>query len=151
MQINIALCKNNREQADIIRKVYYPNTTANQTRDAFIFNQCIDGFKDDLDVLKVYLKKDEQLETVQRMLTIKSDSNERLKTIAASLNASIAATYRSIIAYSVDKIDKCEIEVKVDESYDSLKQQVLKEKISLLEVQLADCSKTITEIKSLLV
>ena len=37
MQINVALEKNSDEQAEIIRKKWYKTTTAQQTRDAFIF------------------------------------------------------------------------------------------------------------------
>lgn len=153
MQINVALSKNNKNQAEMLRKVHYPNTNANQTRDAFIFNQCIDRFADDMQVLEVYLKRDAELETVQRMVTIKAESYERLQTISKLLHASLAATYRSIIAYSVDRIagDGPELEkLTVDESSSILLQQIVKEKIVLLEAQLAECRQTMAEIKELL-
>ena len=44
MQINVALENNSDEQAEIIRKKWYKTTTAQQTRDAFIFNECVDRF-----------------------------------------------------------------------------------------------------------
>ena len=44
MQINIALAENNAEQAALLRNAWYPNTTAMQTRDAFVFNCAIDRF-----------------------------------------------------------------------------------------------------------
>lgn len=44
MQINVFLKKNSKEQAEIIRKEWYPTTTSNQTLDAFIFNDCITRF-----------------------------------------------------------------------------------------------------------
>ena len=44
MQINVALENNSYEQAEIIRKKWYKTTTAQQTRDAFIFNECVDRF-----------------------------------------------------------------------------------------------------------
>lgn len=151
MQINIALDIDNKKQAEIIRKVKYPNTTVNQIRDAFIFNQCIDEFNDDLQVLLIYAERDKDCQIVQRMLTIKAESNERLKTIAASLKLSVAATYRSIIAYSVDKVSDDNI---VAEEMPDVKlateNQRLREKVALLENQLIACNKTLEDIKAIL-
>ena len=76
------------------------------------------------------------------MLTIKADSNERLKTIAASIEKSIAATYRAIISYTIENlgtIAKTEIGAT----------QLVKEKVLLLEKQLAVCNQTMEEIKKI--
>lgn len=142
MCINVALDVKNKEQAEQIRKIKYPNATANQTRDAFLFNHCLDEFNEDIQVLLTYAERHMDRETVQRMLTIKADSNERLKTIAASLNLSIAATYRSIIAYTVDKLSDLDLEgvsVKVNDI--ATDNQLLKEKVSLLENQFVEYNK----------
>ena len=85
MQINVALENNSDEQAEIIRKKWYKTTTAQQTRDAFIFNECVDRFSGEPEDLIPYIGKDEGSTIVQRRLTIKSESNDRLKTIAAAI------------------------------------------------------------------
>lgn len=155
MQINIALNENNKQQAEQLRAVRYPNTTAKQTRDSFIFNQCIDEFDASPEVLVEYVKTDEaeQKPKEQRMLTIKNESNTRLKTIAAALNASIAATYRSIIAYSIDQYELAQRGVtekpKVLVKTDMISQQII-EKLALLESQTQSCQETIKEIRILL-
>lgn len=149
MQINVALAKNSHEQAAAIRQAYYPNTTANQTRDAFIFNVCIDQFAEAPEILREYLENDQQSETLQRMVTIKAESYSRLKSIAASLDASIASTYRSIIAYTVRKIAGCDVKPKADKAADSIK-QILKENVSLLEAQLRECRKTLSALQALI-
>lgn len=153
MQINIALNNNNREQAEKLRKIKYPNTTAKQTRDSFIFNECIDNFQDFPEALLEYIRVDENEQNgkEQRMLTIKNDSNERLKTLASALNTSIAATYRSIIAYSIDKIneDSGKITRSIMEKENDNAQLII-EKVALLETELAACNSTIKEIRNLL-
>ena len=101
MQINVALENNSDEQAEIIRKKWYKTTTAQQTRDAFIFNECVDRFSGEPEDLIPYIGKDEGSTIVQRRLTIKSESNDRLKTIAAAINKPLASTYRAIIAYTL--------------------------------------------------
>ena len=104
MQINITLDANSVNQAQMIRKAWYPYTTGRQTRDAFIFNECIDrfdGYPEDL--LKI-VEREEGGVTVQRMLTINVDSNNRLRTLASSIDQSLDATYRALIAYTIEKI-----------------------------------------------
>ena len=150
MQINVALDDDNIEQAAKIRNVNYPNTSAKQTRDAFIFNQSIDGFNDDINVLLDYVERDKTRDTVQRMVTIKAESNERLKTIAASLNISIAATFRSIIAYTIDHLNITDSENSENINNAVFNKQLLKEKVALLETQIADCCKTLDAVKKLL-
>ena len=147
MQINIALEKNNDEQAATIRGAWYPSTTARQTRDAFIFNNCIDRYKGKLEELLPYIERDEGSITVQRRLTIKNESNERLKTIASAINKPIAATYRAIIAYTLDNLNVAENEEKTTESVGV--SQLLIEKVALLEKQLDACNQTLKEIKEL--
>lgn len=50
-----------------------------------------------------YLEEDE-IETVQRKVTIKIESNDRLKTIAAAIDKPVSTTYRAIIAYTIDHL-----------------------------------------------
>ncbi len=147
MQINIALEKNNDEQAATIREAWYPNTTSRQTRDAFIFNNCIDRYKGKPEDLFPIIERDEGNATVQRMLTIKNESNERLKTIALAINKSIAATYRAIIAYTIENLDVTESEEKATEPVGV--SQLLMEKVAKLEKQLEACNQTLKEIKEL--
>lgn len=112
MQINVALDENNVNQAKTIREAWYPNTTVRQTRDAFIFNDALDRFGGKAEDLLPIIEKEDGKSTVQRMLTIKADSNERLKTIAASIEKSIAATYRAIISYTIGSLGDVAIETK---------------------------------------
>ena len=147
MQINIALDQNNDKQAGTLRSAWYPNTTPRQTRDAFIFNDCIDRYNGKPEDLLSIIERDAGNATVQRMLTIKSDSNKRLETIASAINGSKAATYRAIIAYSIDNLNASKSKEKPTESVGV--SQLLVEKVALLEKQLDACNQTLREIKEL--
>jgi hypothetical protein len=148
MQINVFLKKNSNEQAEIIRKEWFPTTTSNTTRDAFIFDDSITRFSGKPEDLLKYLKEDDEIETVQRKVTIKSDSNDRLKTIAAAINKPISATYRAIIAYTIDHLPPAKSEENAKEPVGV--SQLLVEKIALLEKQMEACSQTLNEIKALM-
>lgn len=147
MQINVALENNSDEQAEIIRKKWYKTTTAQQTRDAFIFNECVDRFSGEPEDLIPYIGKDEGSTIVQRRLTIKSESNDRLKTIAAAINKPLASTYRAIIAYTIDNLPTTEDNENMAEPVGV--SQLLMEKIALLEKQMETCNQTLKEIKDL--
>lgn len=147
MQINVALENNSDEQAEIIRKKWYKTTTAQQTRDAFIFNECVDRFSGEPENLIPYIGKDEGSTIVQRRLTIKSESNDRLKTIAAAINKPLASTYRAIIAYTIDNLPTTEDNENMAEPVGV--SQLLMEKIALLEKQMEACNQTLKEIKEL--
>lgn len=147
MQINVALENNSDEQAEIIRKKWYKTTTAQQTRDAFIFNECVDRFSGEPEDLIPYIGKDEGSTIVQRRLTIKSESNDRLKTIAAAINKPLASTYRAIIAYTIDNLPTTEDNENTAEPVGV--SQLLMEKIALLEKQMEACNQTLKEIKEL--
>lgn len=148
MQINIALDQDNESQAKSLRGDWYPNTTSRQTRDAFIFNDAVDRFDAKfMDELPEIIERDSDKATVQRMLTIKQESNKKLEDIAASIGASKTATYRAIIAYWVDKIGVTEKEEKPAESEEMSQLFV---KVALLEKQLAACNQTLKEIKELM-
>ena len=149
MQINVALDENNVNQAKTIREAWYPNTTVRQTRDAFIFNDALDRFGGNAEDLLPIIEKEDGKSTVQRMLTIKADSNERLKTIAASIEKSIAATYRAIISYTIGSLGDVAIETK-EVKTEIGATQLVKEKVLLLEKQLAACNQTMEEIKKIL-
>lgn len=147
MQINVYLDENIDEQAARLRRVWFPTTTAMQTRSAFIFNECIDRFQGNPDSLLAYLEKPEENGTVQRKVTIKSESNDRLKTLAAAINKTIAATYRAIIAYTVDHLPVDEEKGKTAEPVGL--SQIIMEKLMQLEKQMEACNQTIREIKEL--
>lgn len=149
MQINVALDENNVNQAKTIREAWYPNTTVRQTRDAFIFNDALDRFGGKAEDLLPIIEKEDGKSTVQRMLTIKADSNERLKTIAASIEKSIAATYRAIISYTIETLGDIATETK-EVKTEIGATQLVKEKVLLLEKQLAACNQTMEEIKRIL-
>ena len=133
MQINVALEENNDKQAKEIREEWYPNTTARQTRDAFIFNDCIDRFAGNPEELLAIIERDEGKPTVQRMLTIKADSNERLKTIASRIER-------------LGNVDAESTGVKNEIGVI----QLVKEKVALLEKQLLACNQTMEDIKKLI-
>ena len=148
MQINIALDRWNQNQAKLLRDTWYPNTTSRQTRDAFIFNDAIDRFDAKLmEELPTIIERDNGNATVQRMLTIKQESNKKLEDIAASIGCSKTATYRAIIAYWIDKIDVTDSIEKPAESEEI--SQLLIVKVALLEKQLAACTQTLQEIREL--
>ena len=141
MQINIFFNKNSAEQAETIRQAWYSTTSSNQTRDAFIFNECIDHFEGDPTELLDYLEEDEENETIQRKVTIKSQSNEVLKSIAAAINKPVSTTYRAIIAYTIDHLSDTKDKEKTAETAEV--SRLLKAKIALME-------KTLQEIKELI-
>lgn len=148
MQINIALEINCDEQAATIRSIWYPTTTARQTRVAFIFNECIDKYKATPEDLLPYIEKDEGSTTVQqRKLTIKSESYDRLHTIALAINKPLSATYRAIIAYTIDHLVAASQNENVVEPVGV--SQLLMEKIALLNNQLEACNQTLKEITKL--
>ena len=146
MQINVLVDKKSDEQAKVLRERWYPTTTSNQTRDAFIFNDAIDRFKGVPEDLLDYIESGE--ETVQRKVTIKSESNDRLKTIASAINKPVTTTYRAIIAYTIDNLPATEDEESTAEPVGV--SQLLMEKIALLEKQMDACNQTLQEIKELI-
>ena len=146
MQINVLVDKKSDEQAKWLREMWYPTTNSNQTRDAFIFNDAIDRFKGSPEDLLEYIESGEENETVQRKVTIKSESNDRLKTIAAAINKPVTTTYRAIIAYTIANLPTTEKEETAEPVGVS---QLLVEKISLLEKQMEACNQTLKEIKEL--
>ena len=146
MQINVLVDKESYEQANVLRQRWYPTTNAYQTRDAFIFNDCIDRFKGTPEDLLDYIERGE--ETVQRKVTIKSESNDRLKTIAAAINKPVTTTYRAIIAYTIANLPTTEKEEVAAEPVGV--SQLLVEKVALLEKQMDACNRTLKEIKELI-
>lgn len=147
MQINVLVDKKSDEQAKMLRERWYPTTNSSQTRDAFIFNDAIDRFKGSPEDLLDYIDSGEDNETVQRKVTIKSESNDRLKTIAAAINKPVTTTYRAIIAYTIANLPAMEDEEKTAEPVGV--SQILVEKIALLEKQMDACNQTLKEIKEL--
>jgi len=149
MQINTALDHENENQAKVLRGVWYPNTTSRETRDAFLFNDALDRFDAKfIDELPKIIARDKERAITQRMLTIKTTSNKKLEALAASIGASKAATFRSIIAFWVDKVGVIgKEEEKPAKSEET--SQLLMVKIALLEKQLTACTQTLKEIKEL--
>lgn len=145
MQINIKLDKDNVEQAMIYRTIKYPNTTVQQIRDSFIFNECIDNFYSSPSVLISIIDRDKGKATVNRMITIKPESYERLKTIAEGINRPISATYRAIIALTVENLDK-DINIRKPTESEKVLHRII-EKVTQLEQQLGECNKSLEEIK----
>ncbi len=151
MQVNIAMNEDSKEQAAYLRAAYFPDKTSRQIRDSFIFDQCIVQFNDDIKVLQTYITRELPCTTSQRMLSLKAESYERLKCIAAALNVSVAATFRAIIAYSVEHIDgKTNITGNEMNSETAEITQTLTVKITALEKQLTECTQSIAEIKALM-
>lgn len=146
MQINIALNNNSDVQAETIRRRWFKTTTSQQTRDSFIFNECIDRFDGNPEDLIPYMGKDEE-SIVTRRLTIKSTSLDRMKTIASGLQKPLAATYRAIISYTIDKLSATEDEETAVSPVSVSK--LLIEKIAQLEKQMETCCQTMKEIKEL--
>lgn len=151
MQINIALDQTNDFQAKSLRDDWFGgNVNSSQVRASFVFNIALDKFDaKQMDELPEIIKRDKDKPTVQRMLTIKQESNKKLEDISAAIGASKAATLRAIISYWVDKIGvtgkgKEEKPVKSEEI-----SQTLMVKIALLEKQLNACTQTLKEIKGL--
>lgn len=149
MQINIALTDNNPEQAEALRSRWYPSASSQQIRDSFIFNEVIDRFQGDpVEVLADYFRSDDS-RTAQRRITLRQDTNERLRTIASVANKPIAATLRALIAHAVDNLAVGDAKEQVEAQSDAAQLQLLNEKIAQLEKQLAACTKTLEDIKRL--
>ena len=148
MQINVLVEKNSDEQAQILRERWYPPTSSDRIRDAFIFNDAIDRFQASPVVLLDYIDRGEETETIQRKVTIRSTSYDRLKTIAAAINKPVTTTYRAIIAYTIDNLPDIEGREKNVEPVGV--SQLLVEKIALLERQMMVCNQTLNEIKDLI-
>ena len=150
MQINIALTDNNSEQAEILRSQWYPSASSQQIRDSFIFNEVIDRFQGDpVEVLADYFRSDDDSRTAQRRITLRQDTNERLRTIASVANKPIAATLRALIAHAVDNLSATDAKKQAEAQTDATQLQLLNEKIAQLERQLKACTKTLEDIKQL--
>lgn len=150
MQINIALTDINSEQAEILRGQWYPSASSQQIRDSFIFNEVIDRFQGDpIEVLADYFRRDDDSRTAQRRITLRQDTNERLRTIASVANKPIAATLRALIAHAVDNLAPRDAKEQVEAQADATQLQLLNEKIAQLERQLKVCTKTLEDIKQL--
>lgn len=150
MQINIALTDINSEQAEILRGQWYPSASSQQIRDSFIFNEVIDRFQGDpIEVLADYFRRDDDSRTAQRRITLRQDTNERLRTIASVANKPIAATLRALIAHAVDNLAPRDAKEQVEAQADATQLQLLNEKIAQLERQLKVCTKTLEDIKRL--
>ena len=148
MQINIALTDTNSEQAEILRGQWYPSASSQQIRDSFIFNEVIDRFQGDpIEVLADYFRRDDDSRTAQRRITLRQDTNERLRTIASVANKPIAATLRALIAHAVDNLAPRDAKEQVEAQADVTQLQLLNEKITQLERQLKACTKTLEDIK----
>ncbi|MDO5792089.1 MAG: hypothetical protein Q4Q41_05955 [Coriobacteriia bacterium] len=148
MQINIALTDTNSEQAEILRGQWYPSASSQQIRDSFIFNEVIDRFQGDpIEVLADYFRRDDDSRTAQRRITLRQDTNERLRTIASVANKPIAATLRALIAHAVDNLAPRDAKEQVEAQADVTQLQLLNEKIAQLERQLKACTKTLEDIK----
>ncbi|WP_298628829.1 hypothetical protein [uncultured Senegalimassilia sp.] len=150
MQINIALTDNNSEQAEVLRSRWYPSANSQQIRDSFIFNEVIDRFQGDpVEVLADYFRSDDDSRTAQRRITLRQDTNERLRTIASVANKPIAATLRALIAHAVDNLAVTDAKKQAEVQTDATQVQLLNEKIAQLEKQLEACTKTLEDIKQL--
>lgn len=150
MQINIALTDNNSEQAEVLRSQWYPSASSQQIRDSFIFNEVIDRFQGDpVEVLADYFRSDDDSRTAQRRITLRQDTNERLRTIASVTNKPIAATLRALIAHAVDNFAVTDAKKQAEAQTDATQLQLLNEKIAQLEKQLEACTKTLEDIKQL--
>lgn len=150
MQINIALTDNNSEQAEILRSQWYPSASSRQIRDSFIFNEVIDRFQGDpVEVLAGYFRSDDDSRTAQRRITLRQDTNERLRTIASVTNKPIAATLRALIVHAVDNLAVTDAKKQAEAQTDATQLQLLNEKIAQLEKQLEACTKTLEDIKQL--
>lgn len=147
MQINIALADNNSEQAETLRSQWYSSASSQQIRDSFIFNEVIDRFHGDpVTVLADYFRKDD-FRTVQRRITLRKDTNDRLRTIASVANEPIAATLRALIAHAIDNLVVDDAKQQGEARADAPQLQLLNEKIAQLEKQLAACMETLEDIK----
>ena len=150
MQINIALTDNHSEQAETLRSQWYPSASSQQIRDSFIFNEVVDRFQGDpVEVLDDYFRNDDDSRTAQRRITLRQDTNERLRTIASVANKPIAATLRALIAHAIDDLAVGDAKERVGAQADAAQLQLLNEKIAQLEKQLEACSKTLEDIKLL--
>lgn len=150
MQLNVSLSEQSHEQAKLLRAAYYPGKSPQQIRESYLFSECISNFSDDINVLSPYIDNELPCSTIQRMLSIKHEALERLQTIAAALNASQAATYRAIIAYSVDHINDSMDKPKNDLENTQKNAQLLTAKIALLGARLSECNEIMAEIKALM-
>ena len=145
MQINISLDKDNIQQAATLRSAWFQNCTVRQVKDAFIFDQSISRFDAEPSDLLPFFHSGE---IVQRMITIKAETYQRLKEIAAVLEKPMAATLRAIIAYTIAQLSDNPPKTNTQISPSTL--AVLREKLLLLEQQAEACNNTIAAIKSLI-
>ena len=147
MRMNLILASNNVEQAEKIRRFYFPDADSFTVRDSYIFGYAVDVFAEDIEdeKLEKYFSDDSNATLVSRMVTLKQKTRERLNTLAKNKGTSISAICRAIIAYTIDNLP----EEKEEAIRDNAKDSKINELIKSLELQLKAADDTIKELKKL--
>jgi len=140
MQINIKMSKELLDCAPLLRNSFFGTSSSKEYRDSFVFARAIDDFNSSPEVLTSYLNIEDDL-TIQKMLSLRQNTYDKLVSLSKMLDCSIASIYRAIIQYTKDNLG-----AKKEENTN----QELLIKISLLEKQLSDCQQTLTAIKEFL-
>ena len=126
------------------------SASTQQMRDSLIVNEVMDRFQGDpVEVRADYVRSDDDARTAQRRITLRQDTNERLRTISSVANKPIAATLRALIAHAVDNLAVTDAKKQAAAQTDTTQLQLLNEKIAQLEKQLEACTKTLEDIKQL--
>lgn len=151
MQLNILLDQDSQEQAKLLRAAYYPGKSSRQVRDSYIFGHCVMDYDDDFKALETYIANELPCSTSQRMLSISQQAYDRIREIATTLGTSMAATFRAIIAYSVEHINSdTDSEPKAQDRNSAEMAETLLAKLSILETKSIELTQGIAEIKALL-
>ena len=148
--MNLILASNNVEQAEKIRRFYFPDADSFTVRDSYIFGYAVDVFAEDIEDEKLgkYFSDDSNATLVSRMVTLKQKTRERLNTLAKNKGTSMSSVIRAIIAYTAYTIDNLPKE-KEETIRDNAKDSKINELIKSLELQLQAAEDTIEELKKL--
>lgn len=146
MQMNVLLNAEFSEEAERIRRRYFPGATSQQIRDSYLLNLCIENFDDtaEVEALLPYFAQDNSRKT-QKMITLQAGSFEKLRRLALRLNRSNASTLRALIAYRVDHLEEGNTAEKMAPEVGS--KQFLTKEIHILEKQLKIACQTLEKIQ----
>ena len=118
-----------------------------EIRDSYIIDECISGYKGNLELLKKYIECENEVEIVKRNVTLKSASYARLKELADIIEKPVACTLRALIAIAVNDAINNSSSLKHENRIQEINALLLNEKLLLLEKKVKEIEKMISELK----
>ena len=144
MKINVALHENYKDQIEILRQAWYPNSTEREVHNSFLLSEASSRFAEDNSVLLPYIEKDNGADTIQRMVAIRETSYKKIQTISEVLDKPVAKVTRSLLAWWCDRINN----TPQGEISTITKFQILESMLADMEIELFECIGTLNKLRA---